>query len=633
MIMRTDDYRGKLVSPAEALSHLESGTRIFVGSGCAEPQRLVRELARQADRLRDVEVVSLLTLGTAEYADPDYARSFRHNAYFIGANVRRAVRDGRADYTPVFLSEIPGLVRSGQQRVDAALVQLSPPDRHGYLSFGIHLDVQRAMIEHARLVIAEINPHMPRTRGESRVPLDALDFCVETDEPLLELALPADADGVSDRIGVHVAGLVDDGSCLQLGIGSIPDAVARHLVGKRHLGVHTEMLSDGILPLVEHGVIDNSRKRVLPGRSVVSFVMGTRKLYDWVDDNPDVEFYSSDFVNDPRVICQNDKVVAVNSALQVDLTGQVCADSLGYDFYSGIGGQVDFVRGAAMSAGGKPIIALPSTARNGEVSRIVPHLDEGAGVVTSRGDVHYVVTEHGVAYLHGKTVRERALALVGVAHPDFRDELLRFVKGHHYVHLPERAWRSAVSPYPSEWEFRERFGDSEFFLRPLKPTDARNLQEFFYSHTPETLYHRYLTIKKELNTDEAAHLCSLDYRERMAFGVFENPGVAERFVAIGRYDLDPESGLAETAIVVGEKWRRRGIGSRLIVLLMDYARSHGISGITNVILAQNEGALAIHRKLGHSMAWDREDGTYRVEHRFASESRATVPSAVSGNVR
>jgi acyl-CoA hydrolase/GNAT superfamily N-acetyltransferase len=630
--MHSDDWRNRLVAPSEALSHLESGTRIFVGSGCAEPQRLVRELARQADRLRDVEVVSLLTLGTAEYADPDYARSYRHNAYFIGANVRRAVREGRADYTPVFLSEIPGLVRSGQQRLDAALVQLSPPDRHGYFSLGIHVDVQRAMIETARLVIAEINPNMPRTRGDTRIPLDSIDFCVEAVDPLLEIAFSSDTDEVANRIGLQVAGLIDDGTCLQLGIGGIPDAVARHLVGKRHLGVHTEMFSDGILRLVEQGAIDNSRKRVLPGRSVVSFVMGTRKLYDWVDDNPDVEFYASDFVNDPRVISQNDKVVAINSALQVDLTGQVCADSLGYDFYSGIGGQVDFVRGAAMSTGGKPIIALPSTAKDGKLSRIVPHLDEGAGVVTSRGDVHYVVTEHGIAYLHGKTVRERALALVGVADPAFRDELLTFVKARHYVHLPEKVWRSAVSPYPTDWESRERFGDAEFFIRPLKPTDARNLQEFFYTHTPQTLYHRYLTIKKELTLDEAAHLCSLDYRERMAFGVFENPGVAERFVAIGRYDLDPETDLAETAIVVGEKWRRRGIGSRLIVLLMDYARAHGVSGITNVILVQNEGAVAIHRKLGHDMTWDREDGTYRVEHRFAAEPQ-NAPTPVPGGRR
>lgn len=621
----------RFVSMQEAVSQVKSGSRVFVGSGCAEPQGLVRELARQSPRLRGIEVVSLLTLGTAEYTDREHAASFRHNAYFIGRNVRSAVREGRADYTPVFLGEIPGLFRSGQHRVDAVLLQLSPPDEHGDCSMGISVDIQRAALESARLVIAEINPAMPFTAGDTKVPLDRIDFCVQSTEPLLEMPLRTTEDGVAARIGLRVADLIQDGACLQLGIGTIPNAVAARLTGKRNLGVHTEMFSDGLLPLLDAGVIDNSRKTVHPGRTVTSFVMGTRELYRRLDRDESVEFHPSDFVNDPRVIARNDNVVAINSALQVDLTGQVCSDSLGYDFYSGIGGQTDFVRGAAMSRGGKPIIALPSTAKGGTVSRIVPHLDEGAGVVTSRGDVHYIVTEHGTAYLHGKTIRERAMALVGVAHPDFRDDLLRFIRGRHYAQLPESVWKAAVSSYPTSWEFRETFGDGDFVIRPIKPTDDRHLQEFFYSHTAETLYHRYFTVKKQMTIEEAAHLCTLDYRERMAFGVFEDDGPGERIVAIGRYDLAPESHMGEIALVVGEQWRRRGIGTRLLALLADYARSQGLSGIRNVLLPASQDALAVHRALGHAITWDRGSRTYRAEWRF--DDSGTRPDAAPRSIR
>ena len=615
-------------SAAKAIATIKSGSRVFVGSGCAKPQTLVRELAAQADRLRGVEIVSLLTFGAAEYARPEFHSSFRHNAYFIGDNVRDAVCEGRADYTPIFLSEIPELIRSGQHRIDVALVQLSPPDDGGYCSLGIHVDIKLAAIEHARVVIAEINPSMPRTAGNSRVHRSRLDFVVPTSEPLIECEFGARADETSDQIGRHVASLIDHGSCIQLGIGAIPDAVARHLEGKRNLGVHTEMFSDGLLPLFECGAIDNSMKKIHPGKSIVSFVMGTRKLYDFVDNNRDVEFHPSDFVNDPRVIAQNDKVVSVNSALQVDLTGQVCADSLGYRFYSGIGGQVDFIRGAAMSAGGKPIIALPSTAQRGTVSRIVPHLDEGAGVVTSRGDVHFVVTEYGVAYLHGKTIRERALALIQIAHPRFRGGLNEFIRAHHYVHESESAWADAIRVVPSEWTTTITVDDRQLTTRPLAPADSRHLQEFFYSHAPQTIYHRYFTVKKEMSLAEADHLCSLNYADRMAFAVIADTGAAERIVAVGRYDANPRSNFVETAIVVGEQWRSHGIGRRLLELLMAYAESHGFRGITAEILAGNQAMVHIHDSLGHSVAWDSTEKLYHVRHEFDPKPReveATAP--------
>lgn len=624
--MSTASKGHRIVGAGEAVSHIRPGARIFLGSGCAAPQTLIHALGAAAGRLRDVETCSLLTFGPADYVDDRLLGHFRHNAFFIGPNVRAAVREGRADYTPIFLSEIPELFRSGQQRLDVALLQVAPPDRHGHCNLGIHVDIELAAMEMADLVIAEINPNMPRTRGRAAIAATDIDLMVETDTPILELSF-GEPDEVAMEIGMHAARLIGDGSCLQLGIGTIPDAVARFLDDRRDLGLHTEMFSDGVLGLLENGNVTNARKEVLAGRSVTSFAMGTRKLYDLLDRNPDVEFWPSDFVNDPRVICRNSNVVAINSALQVDLTGQVCADSLGYRFYSGIGGQVDFVRGAAMSPHGKPIIALPSTAKGGTVSRIVPHLDEGAGVVTSRGDVHYVVTEYGVAYLHGKTIRERALALLEIAHPDFRTELRAFVRKKHYASVSPEALRRVFEAYPSEWVKRRRFGDREFTVRPLRGDDTARLRDFFYSHTLETVYHRYFTAKKELTPDEAVHLCSVDLRERMAFGVFTGDGEDAALVAVARYDLDPRTNLAETALVVGESYRRRGIATTLLKQLCAYAADQGIEGIQATILTGNHAMVAVHRALGHTVRWDQEDGRFHVSYRFDDRRDSSPPPA------
>jgi len=606
------ELEAKTCTPEAAVALLRSGWRVLVGSGCAEPQSLVRALVNARHALRDVEVVHLLTLGIADYVEEGLHDHFRHNAFFIGPNVRAAVSEGRADYTPIFLSEIPELIRSGQRRVDAVLLQLSPPDRHGYCSMGHHVDIQQAALQSARVVLAEINPNVPRTFGDTNVHLSRIHAIVHTSTPLLELAAPRTIDAVSLEIGSHVARLIDDGSCLQLGIGNIPNAVLALLGDKRHLGIHSEMFSDGVLPLLRDGNVDNSRKRLHQGKTVTSFCMGSSALYDYIDDNPSVSFYASDYVNDPRIISQNDQVVAVNSALQVDLTGQVCADSLGYRFYSGIGGQVDFIRGAAMSRGGKPIIALPSTAKGGTVSRIVATLDEGAGVVTSRGDVHYVVTEWGVAYLHGRTIRERALALVDVAHPDFRAELLRVIQQRHYVHRAEADWDAVVHPYPATWQRRQRFGDATLSVRPVRSTDERALQEFFYSHSEATLYGRYLHLKRELGHEEAARLCRVDYRNRMAFGVFEGEGPAERFVAIGRYDLNARTNVADLAIVVSESWRRVGIAAALIERLGAYAKERGVSGLRAKFPASNVGMRSLHQKLGHELHYEPSDSTWVV---------------------
>jgi acyl-CoA hydrolase/GNAT superfamily N-acetyltransferase len=576
----------------------------------------VRALCRQAGRLHDIEVVHLLTFGIADYVDDDFLGHFRHNAYFIGGNVRKAVQEGRADYTPIFLHEIPELMRSGQRPTDVALLQVTPPDRHGYCSLGIHVDIQMAAIETAKLLIAEVNPNMPRTFGDSIVHISRFDSLVEVDTPLLELP-SLEPDETSIRIGGNIADLIEHGSTLQLGIGNIPNAVLKFMTEKRHLGIHTEMISDGCISLIENGNIDNSRKTLHRGKTIVSFIMGTRKLYDLVDDNPSIEFYPSDYANDPRVICRNDKMVAINSALQVDLTGQVCSDSIGYKFYSGIGGQVDFIRGAAMSKNGKPIIALPSTAKGGAISRIVPTLDEGAGVVTSRGDVHYVVTEYGIAYLHGKTIRERALALINIAHPDYRGELLDFVRTKHYVQADEAVWRQITEPFPLDWVESKKFGEHELMIRPIRADDERKLQEFFYSHEPETIYQRYFHMKTQLGHEEAAMACSVDYHDRMAFAVFKRfEREAEKIVGIGRYDLNHRTNMAETAFVVHEDFRGIGIGTYLLDRIIEYAKAQGIAGIQSEVLASNRPALDMHERLGHKMEYDEEDKIYRIEHRW-----------------
>lgn len=422
-------YRSRCCSAADALSHVRSGDQIYVQSNAAAPDVLIKALVDRAPELKDVSIFHLLTLGKAEYADQKYRDSFHVHALFIGANVRQAVNNGTADYTPVFLSEIPQLFLSHTLPIDVCLIQVSPPDEHGFCSYGVSVDCTVAARKTAKLVIAQVNENMPRTMGRSFIHVSKFDYIVEADTKLAELGIEPPSP-IELAIGRNVAGLIEDGATLQTGIGAIPNAILSCLKDKKDLGLHTEMFSDGVIELVEGGIINNDKKTVLPGKSAVSFVMGTHRLYDFVDNNPSVEFQTSDFINDPFVISQNYKMTAINSALEVDLTGQVSADSIGDKLYSGVGGQVDFIRGAARSKEGLAIIALPSTARDGTISRIVPRVS--GGVVTSRADVHYVVTEFGIAQLYGKNLKQRAAALIEVAHPNFRAEL--------EAHCKKNAW-------------------------------------------------------------------------------------------------------------------------------------------------------------------------------------------------
>jgi acyl-CoA hydrolase/GNAT superfamily N-acetyltransferase len=606
-------YSHKLKTARQALGIVKRGDSVFIGSGAAVPQRLVATLAEMSQEFADNEIVHLWTLGLVPSTQPKFKHQFRHDAFFVGEGVREAVSEGRADYTPIFLSEIPGLFTSGRMHLDVALIQVTPPNEHGFCSFGVSVDIVKPAAESAGYVVAEVNPQMPWTLGNSFIHVNDIDVLVENDTPILELTYD-DPDEVARGIGENIARLIDDGCTLQMGIGTIPDSILASLVDKKDLGVHTEMLSDGVIDLVEAGVLTNDRKTLHRGKIIASFVMGTRRLYDWVDQNPFIEFHPSDYVNDPFVVSQNDNMVAINSALEVDLTGQVCSDSIGYLFYSGIGGQVDMIRGAARSKGGKPIIALPSTAKEGSRSRIVSRLSEGAGVVTTRGDVHYVVTEYGVAYLHGKNIRERALALINIAHPDFRKELLEEAKIRKYAFVDQLP---PLGVYPVELEKRVTLKDgTELLLRPIKPTDERLEQDLLYSLSDQSVYLRFFSLMSAFPHERVQYYTTVDYDEHMAIVVIVESNGEEQMIGVGRYIKEKDSDLAELALLVHDDWQGKGVGTMMHDYLEQIARSHNIGGFKGEVLEQNKRALHLFTRLGRKAKTEYDQGVYTVSYRF-----------------
>jgi acyl-CoA hydrolase/GNAT superfamily N-acetyltransferase len=608
-----DRFADKLISAAQAVRRIERGRRILIGSGAGEPSSLVEALVSHGQHLADNEIVHLLTLGPAPYVEPGMEHRFRHTAFFIGSNVREAVHDGRADFMPVFLSDIPELIRSRRVRVDAALIQVSPPDAHGYVSLGVSVDIVRAAVESARLVLAEVNPNVPRTHGDSFIHVDRLHGLVEHDAPLPEIHAP-EPDETFRAMGRLVASLIPDGATLQMGIGKLPDAVLAELGGHADLGVHTEMFSDGVMDLVEAGVITGRKKTLLPGKVVTSFIMGTRRLYEWVHDNPVVAMKPTGFTNDPFTIARNDDMIAINAALAVDVTGQVAADTLMGRFFSGIGGQVDFIRGSARSRGGRPIIALPSTAKGGEVSRIRTALEEGAGIVTSRGDVRYVVTEYGIADLWGKNIRQRTMALIGIAHPDFRAELLSEAKERRYV-FPDQLGPRV--PYP--WEEAttvELLNGREVTVRPAQVTDQEPLQSLFYALSDDSTYRRFMCHKSVHPREEMAALVDLDYGQNVGLVVTAAGDGSEEIIGMARYDVDPATGLADIAFVVLDEWHRMGVGTLLMRRMAEIARSRGLAGFTADVLTTNKAMLTVFHKSGLRVQSRVEGTTYHLTMRF-----------------
>ncbi len=608
-----DRYADKVTTAEAAIRHIRRGDRIFIGSACGEPQALVRAMVALAPSITDTEIIQLLPIGTAPYTDPRYAASFRANSIFIGNSVREAVAEARADYTPVFLSQLPGLFHSRQIPLDAALVTVSPPDEHGFVSLGVSVDITKSAVESARLVIAQVNRHMPRTPGNSFLHVKQIRFLVEHDEPLLEWPVVAEPDDVTRQIAANVARLVSDGSTLQVGIGRIPDTILSTLTDKNDLGIHTEMFSDGVMKLVKLGVITCDRKTFHRGKIVGSFAAGSQALFDFVDNNPMVEMRPSEYTNDPTIIARHRNLVAINSALEIDLTGQVCAESIGMKFYSGFGGHADFIRGAAMG-GGKPVITIPSTAMtaDGLRSRIVPTLQEGAGVASTRGDVHYVVTEYGTAYLHGRTMRERAMSLINIAHPDFRSELLHAAKRRRIVYA-NQIMPPARHAYPAELERTvELRGGETVMIRPIRPDDEPLVKEMFYSFSEQTVYLRYHGQLKSMPHNKLQVFCNVDYETEMALvGVVGPPG-HEEIIGVGRYMTDAAKGSAEMAFVVADAWQRKGLGTLLFDRLVEIGQSRGIRKFTADVLAENSGMLKIFHRAKMNVETATEEGVVRV---------------------
>jgi acyl-CoA hydrolase/GNAT superfamily N-acetyltransferase len=603
-----------------ALNRIRKGARVFIGSACGEPQLLVKTLIDVAENLADTEIIHFLDLGIAPYTDEKFTEKFRHNALFIGSNTRAAIKEGRADYTPIFLSEIPLLMLRGSLPIDVALISVSPPDKNGYVSLGISVDITKTACEAADYVVAEVNPNMPRTLGDSFLHVSEIDAFVENDIPLLEFVQKAPGD-IAKSIGEHIADLIENESTIQTGVGRIPNSVFPYLLNKRDLGIHTETFTDGIIDLIEAGVITCKKKSLHPGKVIAAFCMGTKRLYDYVDNNPLFEFHPCKYVNDPYVIAQNDRMVSINSALTVDITGQVNSDSLGFIFYSGIGGQVDFVRGSAMSRRGKSIMVLPSTTDDGKNSRIVPYLSPGSGVVVTRGDIHYVVTEYGVAYVHGKSIRDRAMVLINIAHPNFREELLEAAKKQGYVYRDQTL---PVVLYPKGYEtYWTDTKGTEIFFRPVKPTDERAIQEMIYALPEQDIYTRFFQNLKSFSHKIAMPLAAIDYNDRMAIAAVtgkEEPESREQIVAVGRYIRDPDTNFAEVAFTTHHEWQDRGIGTFLLQYLVRIAKEKNIKGFTADVLARNTPMMKVFSKVGHPLKTHLEYGVYELNIPFGGES-------------
>ncbi|WP_198676561.1 GNAT family N-acetyltransferase [Aliidiomarina soli] len=579
---------------------IKSGQRIFIGSHAAVPTALIDDLIAHASKLHDIEIVQLYTLSDNHWASPEHKNLFKVNTFFIGGDtVRQAVNEGRADYTPAFTSDIPNLFNSDILPLDVALIMLAPGDKYGYHSMGVSVDVVSAAAKAATTVVAQVNPNMPVTYGQSFLHRNQIDYLWEhpSDLPTMQTAEP-EGSKIIERIGQYIALLVEDGATLQIGSGKISSATLRYLRNHKDLGVHSEMITDDIMNLMLEGVINNRRKTFHPNKIVTSFCVGSQALYDFVAHNPHIGFYPSEYVNSPANIARNDNMISINSAIEVDLSGQVVSDSIGHQFYSGIGGQVDFSRGASMSVGGKPIIALPSTAKDGSISRIVPNLREGAGVVTSRGHVHYVITEFGVASLRGKSIRERALELIRVAHPRFRESLLKEVRKH--VWVPDYQQQSPVDvPELGDVGFKELTIHGERFdLRPLYPSDERRLQEFFYSHTKETLQLRYNAVPTHMSREKSCTLVSVDQSKDLALCIVRQKGSAAQIQAVGRYYLIESQNSCEVAFVTRENYQGHGMATLLLQEMIRIAKIRGLKSMQAVVRSGNTPMLNVFERSG-----------------------------------
>jgi acyl-CoA hydrolase/GNAT superfamily N-acetyltransferase len=610
-------YPDKFLEEHEVFAHIRRGDRIFLGTACGEPQHLVRALTdyvkAHPKAFFDAEIIQVWTLGVAPYTDERLKSNFRLNAFFIGDNTRAAINGGLADYTPIFLSEVPDLFNRRVLAIDVALVQTSLPDDHGFLSLGVSVDIVKAAAKNAALVVAQVNPRMPRVHGDGFLHIDEVDYLVPYEEPLLEYR-PNVPDAIATRIGTYVARIVEDGDTIQVGYGSVPNAIMSALGRKRHLGVHTELLTDGLVELLRRGVIDNSRKSINQGKTIASFCMGSRESYEFLDGNPAIEFRTIDYTNSPLVIAQHENMCAINSVLEIDLTGQASAESIGRSFYSGIGGQADFMRGAVLAKGGKSILAIQSTARDGRVSRIVPFLREGAGATLNRGDVHYVVTEYGIAHIHGKNIRERAMDLIAIAHPAFRHRLVEEARRLNLIYGDQEFVPGERGEYPEHLETRKTAKSGlGLLLRPVRISDEPLLKAFFYSLSDQSMYRRFMTPRRDMPHERLQEFVAIDYTREMVILACLDEGARSPVVGLAEYYIEEDGLTANVAFAVSDRYQNKGVGTELLAYLTQIARRQGLLGFTAEVLRENEAMLRVFEKMMFPMETSVAGEVYRLK--------------------
>jgi len=613
-------YPEKFAPEDRIFAHIHPGDHIFIGTGCGEPQYLVKAMIRyikaNPKAFVDTELLQIWNLGVNSYAEAQYKDNFRFNSFFIGNTARDAVNAGLADYTPIFLSSVPRLFNEKRVPIDIALIQTSLPDAHGYVSLGISVDIVKSAVDNAEVVIAQMNAEMPRVHGDTFVHVSDIDFLLPYDEPLLEFETVV-SDEIAGKIGKFVAQIIQDGDAIQVGYGSIPNAILEHLREKKHLGVHTELFTDGIMDLMKRGVIDNSLKELNRDKTVAAFCMGKKETYDFIHDNPSIEFRPVSYTNNPLTIARNRNVTAINSALEIDLTGQATAESLGKFFFSGIGGQADFMRGAILSDGGKTILAIQSTAENDTISRIVPFLSEGAGVTLTRGDLHYVVTEYGIAYLHGKNIRERAMDLIAIAHPKFRSGLIDEAKKLNFIYKDQAFIPGEAGVYPAGLEaHRTTKSGLRLLMRPVRMTDEHLLKDFFYDLSSDCMYHRFIATRNSMPHEQLQKFVVIDYtREMVILAILERDGM-ESIVGMAQYYIDEKTHTAEVAFVVRDDQQSKGIGLELLGYITLLAKRNGLHGFTAEVLMDNRAMLMLFEKMGFIVERRAEAGVYELKMSF-----------------
>jgi acyl-CoA hydrolase/ribosomal protein S18 acetylase RimI-like enzyme len=614
-------YPKKFISEERIFGNIRRGDRIFVGTGCGRPQYLLQALVQFIEShptaIFDAEMFHVWTLGLVPYTEDKFMHHFRHNSFFIAdRDMRAAVNSGAADYSPIFLSKVPDLLDRGLVPIDVALIQTSPPDPHGYMSLGVSVDIVKAATKKASLVIAQVNSNMPRVHGDGFIHIEEVDYIIPYDEPIIEFISEVDSQ-IAQEIGRYVSRLIRDGETIQVGYGSIPNAILSNLISKNHLGVHSELLTDGIVELMRKRVVDNSQKTINRGKTVAAFCMGRRETYEYIHDNPAVEFRTIDYTNNPMVIAQHPNMTAINTALEIDLTGQATAESIGKLFYSGIGGQADFMRGAVLAPHGKTILAMPSTAEDGTLSRIVPFLKEGASVTLHRGDVYYVVTEYGIAYLQGKNIRERAMELISIAHPKFRPWLIEEAKKQNLIFRDQAFVAGKAGEYPEGLEtYRTTRSGMEIFLRPVKISDEPLLKEFFYALSENSLYRRFVSVRKDIPHERLQEYVVIDYTRQMVILAVIRHGEKENVIGVGQYALDEAAHTAEVAFAVRDDYQNKGIGSELLSYLTLLAKKQGLLGFYAEVLVENRAMLHLFDKMGFEIEKRREEDVYELKMMF-----------------